>query len=63
MENNKKKKEILKKLSKSNQIKPKDKEDQLSVLEKQENKIKTIKKEIFENLINIGFIPDYDLPK
>ena len=56
MGNNKKKKEILSRLGKTNQIKLKDKRAQLTVIEKQEIKIKSLKKKSLKNLVEIGFI-------
>lgn len=48
--------EILRRLGKTCQIKPKDKKDQLSIIDKQEKEIKNAKKKALNNLIDIGFI-------
>ncbi|CAM1343850.1 hypothetical protein [Tenacibaculum amylolyticum] len=56
MGNNKKKKEIISHLEKTNQIKLKDKENQLTIIKKQEIKIKELKNKSLKNLVQIGFI-------
>ncbi|CAM1344633.1 hypothetical protein [Tenacibaculum amylolyticum] len=56
MGNNKKKKEIISRLEKTNQINLKDKENQLTIIKKQEITIKELKNKSLKNLVQIGFI-------